>query len=398
MSEELFDNKSFCVLPFIHLATHPVGTVTPCCITDMTNNLSSAKKNDLNLFLNHDSLEDITNSENFKQIRNKMLKNEFPNECKTCHFHEKNKIYSKRMESNLKFKNSINEAIVNTLEDGSLKQINYKYLELRLGNVCNLKCITCNPFSSSKWHQDVNAFKNTEFEREYFSFDSPSKWYKDIAFYDELLSKSQNLEEIWINGGEPTLIKEHIYFLNKLVDLNKAKDINLMYSINMTNIPEDMINIWKKFKKVKIHMSIDDLFERNDYIRYGSSWEIIFKNFLNLIKYKKIFDLEICQTVSAFNVFNIDNFKNFFSQYDIIIAHNFVHNPQYLHPSVVPEEMKQDIVSNIKYLKSYEKERLISEIFKENNSSNKFYNFVNIIDKKRNLKISDSLIEWKNFF
>jgi len=36
------DSKSFCVLPWIHLATHPIGTVTPCCITDMTNSVSTA--------------------------------------------------------------------------------------------------------------------------------------------------------------------------------------------------------------------------------------------------------------------------------------------------------------------------------------------------------------------
>jgi hypothetical protein len=49
MKNPEFDGKSFCTLPFIHLATHPIGTSTPCCITDMTNDMSTAKKDGFNL-------------------------------------------------------------------------------------------------------------------------------------------------------------------------------------------------------------------------------------------------------------------------------------------------------------------------------------------------------------
>lgn len=71
MNKEEFDGKPFCVLPFIHLATHPIGTVTPCCITDMENDMSTSKKDEFNLFLDKDKLEDIANSNNFNQVRKK---------------------------------------------------------------------------------------------------------------------------------------------------------------------------------------------------------------------------------------------------------------------------------------------------------------------------------------
>ncbi len=341
MKEE-FDNKPFCILPFIHLATHPIGTVTPCCITDMENDMSTAKEDGFNLFLDKDKLEDITNSNNFNEVRRKMINGEFPSECKTCYFHENNKIYSKRMESNLKFKDHIEFAKNNTNEDGSLKKVLYKYIELRLGTVCNLKCVTCNPFSSNKWNEDVSIFKDTEFEKSYFKCDIRTEWYRSTTFYDELFSHCDNLEEIWINGGEPTLIKEHTYFLDKFINNDTAKNINLHYSLNMTYIPDDFIDIWKKFKNVRLHLSIDDLFERNEYIRYGSNWETVFDNFLKIIKYKDVFRIEICQTISALNVYNIDNFKNFFNEYDIIFAHNYVHHPSFLHVSVIPENMKKE--------------------------------------------------------
>lgn len=398
MNKEEFDGKPFCVLPFIHLATHPIGTVTPCCITDMENDMSTSKKDVFNLFLDKDNLEDIANSNNFNQVRKKMINGEFPSECKTCYFHEKNEIYSKRMESNLKFKHLIDGAKENTNDDGSLKELDYKYIELRLGTVCNLKCVTCNPFSSNRWNEDVKIFKDTEFEKNYFKCDIRTEWFRNERFYDELYDKSPNLEEIWINGGEPTMIREHGYFLKKLIENDRAKNINLHYSINLTSLPDEFIDMWKNFKNVRLHLSIDDIGERNDYIRYGAKWNVIMENFEKIIQYKDIFRLEVCQTVSCLNVYNIDNFKEFFNKYDIIIAHNYVHHPTFQHVSILPQHIKDEIISNIKHLREDEKNRLISELNKDVDEKhlNKFISFITLLDKKRNLKIGDFLKEWNN--
>jgi hypothetical protein len=400
MSETEFDDKPFCTLPFIHLATHPIGTSTPCCITDMENDMSTAKKDGFNLFLDKDSLFDITNSENFNKIRKQMINGEFPLECKTCYFHEKNKIYSKRMESNLKFKHLIDHTYSNTNEDGSLKDLDYRYIELRLGTVCNLKCVTCNPFSSNRWNEDVKVFEGTEFEKSYFKCDIRTEWFRSTKFYDELYERCSKLEEVWINGGEPTLIREHCYFLQKLIDSGRSKEVNLHYSINMTNVPDDFIEIWKQFKNVRLHLSIDDLNERNEYIRTGSNWEITFKNFLKIIEYRDIFKIEVCQTVSCLNVMNIDNFKEFTNKYNIVVAHNYVHHPSFQHVSIIPESMKIDLLSNIKHLNDFEYQRLKIELNadSEENGLEKFINFINILDIKRKTNIGEFLSEWKNYF
>ena len=400
MKETEFDDKPFCTLPFIHLATHPIGTSTPCCITDMENDMSTAKKDGFNLFLDKDSLFDITNSENFNKIRKQMINGEFPLECKTCYFHEKNKIYSKRMESNLKFKHLIDHTYSNTNEDGSLKDLDYRYIELRLGTVCNLKCVTCNPFSSNRWNEDVKVFEGTEFEKSYFKCDIRTEWFRSTKFYDELYERCSKLEEVWINGGEPTLIREHCYFLQKLIDSGRSKEVNLHYSINMTNVPDDFIEIWKQFKNVRLHLSIDDLNERNEYIRTGSNWEVTLKNFLKIIEYKDIFRIEVCQTVSCLNVMNIDKFKEFTDKYNIIVAHNYVHHPSFQHVSILPDEMKEELLLNLKNLNNYELERLKAELYAdcEENAIEKFINFIKLLDTKRNVNILDYLPEWKNYF
>jgi organic radical activating enzyme len=366
----------------------------------MENDASTAKRGEDNLFLDKDKLEDISNSVNFKEIRRKMLKNEFPSECKTCYYYEKNKIFSKRMESNHKFSHLIEEVKRHVIEDGTLTELNYKYIELRLGTVCNLKCVTCNPFSSNRWNEDVSVFKDTPFEKSYFKCDIRTEWFRSQTFYDELLTKCEGLEEVWINGGEPTLIKEHAYFLEKLIEMDKAKEVNLHYSINMTSIPDRFIEIWRQFKHVRLHLSIDDLFERNDYVRYGSKWDNIHSNFLKIIEYRDIFRLEVCQTLSALNVSNIDNFKKFYDDYGMIIAHNYVHHPTFLHVSTIPSEMKDNIMSNIQYLREDERLRLEAELFKEVDEKevDKFYGYITLLDAKRKVSIGDYLNEWKDYF
>ena len=168
----------------------------------------------------------------------------------------------------------------------------------------------------------------------------------------------------------------------------------------MTNIPDEFINIWKQFKNVRLHLSIDDLNERNDYIRTGSNWQNIYDNFLKIIKYKNIFKIEVCQTVSCLNVSNIDKFKEFTNKHNLIVAHNYVHHPSFHHVSIIPNEMKEDILNNLKHMNNIEKEKLKTELYGESieNGFNRFINFMKLLDSKRNLFIGDYLPEWKKYF
>jgi hypothetical protein len=403
MNKKDISDTPICVLPWIHLATHPIGTVTPCCITDMTNGISTAARyNDDNnhLFLSKDSLDDISNSKKFNELRKNMMNGKYSKICDKCYNYERGGVASKRFEYNEKFKKYVDNCFTNTNIDGSLKKIDYKYIELRLGTVCNLKCVSCNPFSSNRWNQDLHIYKNSEFEKDYFKNEIKTEWYRDYRFYDELYDKCENLEEIWINGGEPTLIKEHGYFLERFIESGKCKDIELHYSLNCTQFPDKFLEIWKNFKKVRIQLSIDDLGDRNYYIRFPSDWNVIMQSFNKIIEYKDIFHLEICQTVSCLNIFNINNFKKFAMDNEIIIGHNYVHYPKHLHVSLIPDELKTNILNNLEYLSKEEVDKLKVEISKERSyeEERKFYKFIKLTDLARNVNIIDYLPEWMPYF
>lgn len=389
-------SKSFCVLPFLHLATHPTGMVTPCCNTVMSNGKSMAKEGNKFLLLNVNDIPSIINSEGFKNIRRQMLEGVFPEECELCYSHEKNGLESKRIRENKKYEENIPFLIKSTEKNGHLKNIDFKFIELRLGNLCNLKCITCNSFSSVRWNEDVSVFRNTSFQNQHPYHDNNNDWYENNTFYNELMIYSKNVKDLWINGGEPTLNKEHINLLKEYIKNDNAKNINLKYTINLTTLPDSLINLWKEFKTVNLQLSIDDIGKRNDYIRFGSKWDKVFENFLKVYQHKDVFQLEICQTVSLLNICNLNEFKKFFKNYNIMIAHNFVMDPEYLHVSYLPKKMKRSLINNTSALSEDEKNKLVFELNKKNDGDiNKFYDFISLLDKKRKTKMVNYLKEWE---
>tara|TARA_B100000902_G_scaffold116890_1_gene117614 strand:- start:19574 stop:20794 length:1221 start_codon:yes stop_codon:yes gene_type:complete len=342
-------SKTFCSLPWIHLATHPHGGVTLCCIADHTNSESRAKNFDKNgnpiwLTLGKDSIDDIMNSDYYKQTRLQMLNDEIPKACERCFIEEKNGIRSKRLEENENYKDFTIEN-AKSITDGSGKiNVPMKFVELRLGNLCNVKCRSCNPASSTKWVKEYKELeKNFDFVTSYRWVDDFS-WIENDKFWDDLFDNSDELEMIYINGGEPTLVKKHWEYLDKLVEKDMAKNISLWYSINMTNLPPKTFDVWKKFKNVRVSCSIDDIDKRNLYLRYPTQWKSVLKN-LDLLLDEKYLDVSVCQTISFLNVFYMDKFYDYFHNHKKLHVHqNMVYDPQFLSPWILPIEIKQDII------------------------------------------------------
>ena len=122
--------------------------------------------------------------------------------------------------------------------------------------------------------------------------------------------------------------------------------------------------------------------------------------FKKIAKYKDVFELEICQTVSALNVHNLSTFKNFFKEYGLLFSHNYVHYPSHLQVSILPEELKQQVLENNSDLTEMEIDRLKSELYKSTGPKelDKFKSYINLLDRARSLKIHNYLPEWKPYF
>lgn len=349
-------NDFKCDLAWVHLSTFPQGNCSICCISDHSEKGNGHSWNRLadrsiqDLTVKNNTIDEIVNCDNYKVIRLDMLHGRIPNACKVCHNVEQAGGISKRQKESIR---KLDYAAI-TNEDGSIVP-DLRHIELRLGNHCNLKCRTCNADSSTSWISDYNKLKgHVELASGYdfikshsaFSFD----WVDDESFYDRLIDAAPNLEQIHISGGEPFLVPTHFYLLERLVKEGKT-DIAIHYHTNLNykfDKVKPALDLLANFKEVHISFSIDDVKERNTYIRSLSDWELTISNLkLFLENYKFIY--RITQTVNVYNFMYVEELEQFLKQngIKIKIGLNHVHSPDYLSALVLPKAVRQQKINSI---------------------------------------------------
>jgi MoaA/NifB/PqqE/SkfB family radical SAM enzyme len=353
--------STYCSLPWIHLATHPDGGATLCCVSDHRNAASRARNFEPLQYLdvNNNTIDSIMNSDYYKQTRSEMLNNKIPHACQRCYTEESNGVRSKRVEENerLGFTEDMARAI--TQDDGTIP-VNFKFVELRLGNLCNLKCRTCNPMSSTNWIQPYQKLQEELKFVTHYDRKINSSWTESDEFWDDLFKHSEDLQLIYVNGGEPTLVEKHWKYLEELIKRGLNKQITLWYNINMTNLPDKLIELWKEFKRVQVTCSIDDLGERNDYIRAGSEWNTVISNLDKIQSYPWI-EASICQTVGWMNVYYVNDFIKYMRSRNLHVHLNYVYDPEFLSIKALPTQMKQIVLDRCTDLNEWEFNSLRSQ-------------------------------------
>lgn len=321
--KEVAGSPSFCVLPWIHLATRPNGDMRICCVA----NASGADSGDYTVGLvkmedgepanfGHSLPTEAFNNDYMKSVRKTMLAGEVPASCTKCFKEEQEGISSKRIwETGTWHYNDVDipKLIEETEEDGSVPY-KLQYLDLRLGHTCNLKCIMCSPHDSSLWVPEFKKvfpiFKSPLVQKQLtWDIDSfNNKWHENPEFWREIYDQIPNIKELYFAGGEPLLIKEHKVFLLEIISRGYADKISLRYNTNGLLINEEIISIWEQFKKVKVGVSLDGMGDRVNYIRYPTEWEIIEKNLRRLEDTSDKIQFNIALAVQILNIKHVPDF------------------------------------------------------------------------------------------
>ena len=130
-------SSTFCPLPWKHLATHPHGAITLCCEAAHDQRMSESFNNGLQreyqtLHSTEYNFEQIQNSDSFSQVRLKMLNDEMPEQCKRCWDNEKVGNKSKRLIEIERLDFTEEDARKVTNDDGTITEVDYEFIELRL--------------------------------------------------------------------------------------------------------------------------------------------------------------------------------------------------------------------------------------------------------------------------
>ena len=144
-------SSTFCIYPFKSLNITPGGSVKPCCA--FMQEISSGAKS---MSVYEHSLPEIRNSDFMREIRRQMIAGEQLAGCDYCYQQERSGVSSMRAVANGTWTRELadpeearKQLFAEVVADDYEVANRSAWLELDVGNLCNLKCRMCNGQSSS---------------------------------------------------------------------------------------------------------------------------------------------------------------------------------------------------------------------------------------------------------
>jgi MoaA/NifB/PqqE/SkfB family radical SAM enzyme len=310
-------SKTFCPYPWIHIMTQPTGTVSWCCVAR-----DNFKNDDGTMFdLNKgDKIESVWNNNHMRKIRKQMIAGEVVKGCEHCYDLEKMGFPSYRTNyirdwfEYSRHGESIMQRIERSIDNDYVVEEAPMYLDFRLGNLCNLKCRMCQPQNSSQIQKEYKRIEENDpmaadFIKNHFTWgqfaDHITPWQDDPDFLRQVEAWLPGVNKLYFTGGEPTLIERTYWILEKCVEMDIAKNIDLVFNSNMTNIKPRFISLVEKFKNVLMCFSVDAYGELNEYIRGASHWTTTDINVRNYCSSRVVGSLLFSPVIQVYNILDI---------------------------------------------------------------------------------------------
>ena len=310
--------STFCRLPFEGLDITPQGEYKPCC--KYKNTVAT-------------SLKEYIDSDELQNIKADFFQGKRPVGCSRCWEDEDAGIISKRQLSNQQL-------------ESTKESTTYKIISFPMGNMCNLACRHCSSYPSSRWAETENKLKDIIPGIRVHKF---QQHYRDIELIEQIKLLSKDAVLLEFPGGEPfyTGVEQHKDYLRFLLDYTPEHK-SLHYMTNGTIFPDDELwEIWKQFKNVDIQISLDDIGERFEYMRWPAKWDEVYQNIKRYQKKGNI-QLSISYTVSILNVYYLPEFLLWCEEEELpkpyigLVAHRPHYSIQNL-----PTEVKLEVVKKL---------------------------------------------------
>jgi MoaA/NifB/PqqE/SkfB family radical SAM enzyme len=233
-------------------------------------------------------------------------------------------------------------------------------MELKLNNLCNLKCRMCHPGDSTSWNDwaEVKDFYKKEnniifdlveennLERKPFldKFqDNPAWW----ASLEKLLPYFRRVE---FAGGEPLMDPQHYNILDMLAPY--GHQIEIKYATNLSMLGKGDRNIyeyWPKFRSIAVNVSVDGYKNSYEYIRGNAKWDTLIQNIKEVQKISNISRIVGAMTVQVSNIMDMDKLVEYFLDDLGIIFHTHrVSYPQLLSIQTLPNDLKIEVINRLR--------------------------------------------------
>ena len=347
-------------MPFVSTMVNSDGKFKYCCIAEGGSKNTDLQTDGKTLHVTNSTLLDAFNSDTVRDVRKKMIAGEQVDACMKCDL--QNKIgregYRDMMTREWVWRigaDKMDALVKEAMEKDGVIESSPVYLDLRLGNLCNFRCRMCNPYSSSsiaKEHFELWD-KDPEYKRVYSSeyggspvhLKNQETWFESDMLWSQVEDMIPTLKKVYMTGGEPTLIENNYYFMEKCIEKDR-KDIVMFFNTNCSNLTDKFTSVLAKFDRVDINASLDGFDTMNDYIRYPSHWSKISQNFEKLASMTNI-NLGVSPVVQIYNIFDLDKIIDYVAdvsaRYNRNIFIDFLidTHPKYLDIKILPTQIKE---------------------------------------------------------
>lgn len=296
------NHKSFCVLAYNHLSIDPTGRVRPCCNYNYHHaefpkydwkfhNVTSGK-----------TIKELVSGQSHLELRKDISNNEKHTFCDRCWVVEDGGGHSYRNDWNVRFGIDSDEKIV--------PEVKIEYLELTLGNKCNIQCRMCNPWSSNLWAEDIKKYPELNYWNS--DVDHVNFEYYNTPEFDAILEEIiPTIKHINLLGGEPLFNPKYYEILQRVIDSGRAHEVSIQFNTNLLALQDKTFDLWKEFKYVNANISCDGIGVVNEYVRYPGKWNKFIRNLDRIIEWQyqlggpnKLF-LQIHTTMSSLTWLNL---------------------------------------------------------------------------------------------
>lgn len=347
--------SKYCPLPFIHISSTNDGNYRVCCYSEET----VIPKTDGTAYnMRKDNIIEVWNSDFYKKLRNDLTNGIENSACTTCWKHEASGVYSKRQQSLEELKGFYIEGITEVVPT---------MLDIKVGSLCNLKCITCYPGASSQHQAEVDQWRKNNievpsliklFDARLQTLNINIKDYNPKTIDIDILIKNLDAslsvaKELSLVGGEPLVNPVAHAIINHCVTMGYAKNMMLTMITNLTSLNAKILNQLEEFKHPIIMVSYDHIDSKKfEFIRHPANYKQFYLNFKMLMQNTKI-EVKLSTTISIFNVFDLPDILNYFENIShtyhrrFIINMQYVMYPNYFNIQYLTKEQKNNITRDI---------------------------------------------------
>jgi organic radical activating enzyme len=318
LSPEIGSN--FCYAPWTNIHINTEGDFKTCCAGG--NGLGKLKST---------PIYNILSGKKLLEIKQAIYNNQYHENCEGCVKVEKHSSSSERT-----WYDSIAQKEI--IELDNIEDSNLQSLDIRWSNTCNLSCVYCGHYASSQW----STLKKQPVER----LDYKNTLDSILEFID---SNKKSLKNISLLGGEPLLQKEN----EQLLDV--VSDQVSIYVITNLSVPLETNKIFRKLiekSNVTWDISFETVEERFEYVRHGSSWDLMLKNIKYLreaTKDKPGQAIAVTSQYSVYNALNLSNIYESFIHYNLpFMRWSELHHPAILSVINLPQKFIEKAIGELK--------------------------------------------------